>query len=117
MDENSSLLPEAALIQYRINIAFIGWIVGFASSIDSAALPQASAEFGVSEVTESLATGLFLIGFGVGMFPDLFPHSHHLISHRRPLRRPRLRDRWTKPGLYRHSNPLHAIHHGVCARS
>ncbi len=27
---------------------------------------KASAEFGVSEVTESLATGLFLIGFGVG---------------------------------------------------
>ncbi|MDI1490414.1 MAG: hypothetical protein OHK93_001617 [Ramalina farinacea] len=49
-----------------VNIAFIGWIVGFASSVDSAALKQASAEFGVSEVTESLATGLFLIGFGVG---------------------------------------------------
>ena len=27
---------------------------------------QASADFGVSEVTESLATGIFLIGFGVG---------------------------------------------------
>ena len=49
-----------------INIATIGWVVGFASSVDSAALTQASAEFGVSEVTESLATGLFLIGFGVG---------------------------------------------------
>jgi MFS family permease len=47
-------------------VASIGFIVGFASSIDSAALPQASAEFGVSEVTESLATGLFLIGFGCG---------------------------------------------------
>ena len=50
----------------RFNIAFIGWIVGFASSIDSAALMQATADFGVSEVTESLATGIFLIGFGVG---------------------------------------------------
>lgn len=50
----------------RITIAFIGWIVGFASSIDSAALPQAAKDFGVSEVTESLATGLFLIGFGAG---------------------------------------------------
>lgn len=49
-----------------VNIASIGWIVGFASSVDSAALTQASADFGVSEVTESLATGLFLIGFGVG---------------------------------------------------
>ena len=27
---------------------------------------QATAAFGVSEVTESLATGIFLIGFGVG---------------------------------------------------
>jgi MFS family permease len=35
-------------------------------SIDSAALPQAAEEFGVSEVTESLATGLFLVGFGFG---------------------------------------------------
>lgn len=49
-----------------MNIAAIGWIVGFASSVDSAALKQATAEFGVGEVTESLATGLFLIGFGVG---------------------------------------------------
>ena len=47
-------------------IASIGWVVGFASSIDSAALVQATADFGVSEVTESLATGLFLIGFGCG---------------------------------------------------
>jgi len=49
-----------------ILIASIGFIVGFASSVDSAALPQAAEEFGVSEVAESLATGLFLIGFGVG---------------------------------------------------
>lgn len=49
-----------------VNIALIGWIVGFASSVDSAALPQAAADFGVSEVTESLATGLFLVGFGTG---------------------------------------------------
>ena len=44
----------------------MGWVVGFASSIDSAVLEQAAKDFGVSEVTESLATGLFLIGFGVG---------------------------------------------------
>jgi len=47
-------------------IAAIAFIVGFASSVDSAALSQAAEEFGVSEVTESLATGLFLIGFGFG---------------------------------------------------
>ena len=50
------------------NVASIGAIVGFASSIDSAALPQAAAEFGVSQVAESLATGLFLIGFGAGKY-------------------------------------------------
>ena len=58
--------PERRLMANRVNIAGIGWIVGFASSVDSAALPQAAKEFGVSEVTESLATGLFLIGFGCG---------------------------------------------------
>lgn len=45
-----------------VPIAGIGAVVGFASAIDSAALPQAAKEFGVSEVVESLATGLFLIG-------------------------------------------------------
>jgi hypothetical protein len=37
-------------------IASIGFIVGFASSIDSSALPHAAAELGVSEVVKSLAT-------------------------------------------------------------
>jgi hypothetical protein len=41
-------------------IASIGFVVGFASAIDSSALPHAAAEFGVSEVAESLATGMFL---------------------------------------------------------
>lgn len=56
----------ATRIGATVNIALIGWIVGFASSVDSGALPQAAADFGVSEVVESLATGLFLVGFGVG---------------------------------------------------
>jgi hypothetical protein len=47
-------------------VASIGLIVGFASSVDSAAIQQARIEFGVSEVTESLATGIYLIGFGCG---------------------------------------------------
>ena len=58
--------PVRRLMANRVDIAGIGWIVGFASSVDSAALPQAAKEFGVSEVTESLATGLFFIGFGCG---------------------------------------------------
>jgi len=47
-------------------VAAIGAVVGIASSIDSSALREAAAEFHVSEVVESLATGLYLIGFGVG---------------------------------------------------
>ena len=47
-------------------VAAIGAVVGIASSIDSSALREAAAEFHVSEVVESLATGLYLVGFGVG---------------------------------------------------
>lgn len=68
--EHDSLNPHnwsyGTRIWATVNIAFIGWIVGFASSVDSAALVQASEDFGVSEVVESLATGLFLVGFGTG---------------------------------------------------
>lgn len=59
----------------RVNVASIGAIVGFSSSIDSSALPQAAAELGVSEVAESSATGLFLIGFGAG--ESLFLRYRH----------------------------------------
>ena len=41
-----------------INLGLIAWVVGMASAIDSAALPQAAAAFGVSDVAENLATGL-----------------------------------------------------------
>jgi multidrug resistance protein len=47
-------------------IASIGFVVGVASSIDSPATARAAQEFGVSDVVEILATGLYLIGFGVG---------------------------------------------------
>ncbi|KAF1993399.1 MFS general substrate transporter [Amniculicola lignicola CBS 123094] len=49
-----------------MQIASIAFVVGLASSIDSGVLRPAAEEFGVSEVAESLATGLFLIGFGTG---------------------------------------------------
>lgn len=49
-----------------IIVAFIGLIVGFASSVDSAALQQARQELHVGEVAEALATGLYLAGFGFG---------------------------------------------------
>lgn len=47
-------------------VAAIACVVGFASSIDSAAVSQAAAEFGVSKVAASLGSGLFLVGFGCG---------------------------------------------------
>ncbi|SMY23435.1 unnamed protein product [Zymoseptoria tritici ST99CH_1A5] len=58
--------PTSRRIMYTAIIAGIGAVVGFASSITSSALPQASAEFGVSNVFESAATGLYLCGFGLG---------------------------------------------------
>ncbi|KAL3422127.1 major facilitator superfamily transporter [Phlyctema vagabunda] len=56
----------AKRITCTLLISLVAFIVGFASSIDSAALKPASKEFGVSEVAEALATGIFLIGFGFG---------------------------------------------------
>ena len=53
-------------IRCTVTIAAIGFVVGFASSIDSAAIPQVSKALHVSEIVESLATGLFLVGFGTG---------------------------------------------------
>ncbi|KAF2801608.1 major facilitator superfamily transporter [Mytilinidion resinicola] len=47
-------------------VAAIAFVVTASSSIDAAILPQAAAEFGVSEVVEALATGNYLIGFGIG---------------------------------------------------
>lgn len=43
----------------------IALVVGLAASIDSAVIPNAAAEFGVSEIVEALATGL------VSIFPLL----------------------------------------------
>lgn len=51
---------------YTLLIAKVGLIVGFASSVDSAAAPQAAEEFGVSSVVESMATAMYLLGFGLG---------------------------------------------------
>ncbi|KAM3433217.1 hypothetical protein MY4824_006140 [Beauveria thailandica] len=47
-------------------VSLISAVMVIASSITSAALPQAAEDFGVSKVTESLATGLFLVGVGTG---------------------------------------------------
>ncbi|KIW21301.1 hypothetical protein PV08_01881 [Exophiala spinifera] len=47
-------------------ISAIAFMVGAAAPIDAAVLPQAAKDLGVSEVTETLAVGVFLIGFGAG---------------------------------------------------
>jgi hypothetical protein len=44
----------------------VAFVATAASAIDAAVLTKAAAEFGVSEVAESLATALFLVGFGFG---------------------------------------------------
>lgn len=61
--QNWSFLARSAS---TLLIASIGWTVGFASSVDSAAIPQAAADLGVSQIAESAATGLFLIGIAWG---------------------------------------------------
>jgi hypothetical protein len=62
------------------SVASIGCVVGLASSIDSSAVKAAAAEFHVSEVVESMATGLFLIGEFQSMLFVVFPflpfHRH-----------------------------------------
>ena len=70
--ENDPLNPQnwskTRRMVITIIVANIGLIVGFASSVDSAVLQQARQEFHVGEIAEALATGLYLVGFGVGAF-------------------------------------------------
>ncbi|KAL2670526.1 hypothetical protein Neosp_014314 [[Neocosmospora] mangrovei] len=53
-------------VMVTLQVGLISTAVGAASGIDATALPQAAKEFDVSDVVESLATGLYLIGIGVG---------------------------------------------------
>lgn len=48
----------AKRILCTLNVGLIALVVGTAASIDSAVIPQAAADFGVSEIVEALATGL-----------------------------------------------------------
>ncbi|KAI0490098.1 major facilitator superfamily domain-containing protein [Xylaria cf. heliscus] len=69
-DEDDGFNPKRWPTTTRLGSTFLVCSVAFfataASSIDSAIIGRAAAEFGVSHVVESLATGLFLIGFGTG---------------------------------------------------
>ncbi|KAK1978587.1 major facilitator superfamily transporter [Colletotrichum cereale] len=49
-----------------IQISIIATALACAAGIDAAVLPQAAEDFGVSHVAESLSTGMYLIGQGVG---------------------------------------------------
>ncbi|KAF5022461.1 hypothetical protein F66182_5497 [Fusarium sp. NRRL 66182] len=53
-------------IGVTLQISIIALFVGAASGIDATVLPQAAADLGVSQVAESLATGLYLVGMGLG---------------------------------------------------
>lgn len=56
----------ARRIASTLLVCLIALITTMASAIDSAIITEASKEFGVSDVTESLATALYLVGFGAG---------------------------------------------------
>lgn len=96
------------------NVGIIALVVGTAASIDSAAIPQAAAAFGVSEVVEALATGLVCL-----------VRSNHSTSSaltrclvslrlwvRSPPRWPIVRNGWAKSSLYRLHLCLHDVHYG-----
>jgi hypothetical protein len=67
---SGSILPSGMVNEPRVcttlSVCLIALVTTMASAIDSAVISEASAEFGASEVTESLATGIYLIGFGAG---------------------------------------------------
>ncbi|KAK9479867.1 major facilitator superfamily domain-containing protein [Lipomyces japonicus] len=66
-------------------VALIAFVVGAASSMDVAVLPQAASDLGVSDVVESLATGVYLMGYAVGAvlaapFSEVFGRNLVYIS-------------------------------------
>ncbi|KAL4872630.1 major facilitator superfamily domain-containing protein [Aspergillus spectabilis] len=69
-DENDPVNPHNYSMARRISatliVSALSFVVGAASSIESAVLPQNGAAFGVSEVVASLATAMYLLGFAIG---------------------------------------------------
>jgi hypothetical protein len=65
--ERDALNPRNWSLMTRLRttlvVSSIAFVVGAASSVDTAVSPQASAAFGVSDVVESLATGKLLLLF------------------------------------------------------
>lgn len=58
--------PVGRRVSCTLQISLIAAAVGAASGIDATVLPQAARSLGVGEVAESMATGLYLVGMGVG---------------------------------------------------
>ena len=58
--------PNYRKIFATMTVCAIGLVTTMASAIDAAIITEASQEFHVAEVVESLATGIYLMGFGVG---------------------------------------------------
>ncbi|KKA24733.1 MFS1mrp [Rasamsonia emersonii CBS 393.64] len=81
-------------------LSLIGGVVGWASAIDSAAIPQISAAFGVSDVAASLSTGSFDL--------DIFDRLWNRSLDKRSF----LRDGGPESHLHRNSGFLHAVPHG-----
>lgn len=63
---NPQLWSNPRRVSATMTVCLVALVTTMASAIDSAVLTEASKEFGVSEVAESLATGLYLVGFGAG---------------------------------------------------
>ncbi|KAI1622980.1 MFS transporter [Exophiala viscosa] len=58
--------PKFRRVYTTLIISAIALMVGLAAPIDATVLPQAAKDLHVSEVAESLAVGVFLVGFGLG---------------------------------------------------
>lgn len=63
---NPQQWPYPRRVSATMTVCLVALVTTMASAIDSAVIKEASQAFGVSEVAESLATGLYLAGFGVG---------------------------------------------------
>ncbi|KAL6354967.1 hypothetical protein LRP88_12325 [Fusarium phalaenopsidis] len=59
-------------VMVTLQVGLISTAVGAASGIDATALPQAAKEFGVSDVVESLATGIGVGSLFAGPFSETF---------------------------------------------
>ena len=81
-DLNPRAWPRRRKILFTAIALTSGQVGGWASSNVSAVIPQAKETFHVSDVTESLATGLYLVGFGSG---SLFSGPFSEAAGRNPV--------------------------------